>query len=183
MELHNEWRLDREKAQKDKDMTTLDIFYSVCIATFFIGILMLCMSYIVFTSVGIIINLNTNMTAQGIQQLPAINTLLANSQQFSLFFPDLALFFVIVLIMETFVLSFFLRAHPLSAILGIFSLFAYTIISFFISNELVTISRLSIFSSIISGANPLLILFINLPVVLVVASIMDIAIALTASHA
>lgn len=162
------------------EITTEDIFFSLVIICFVIGILSMLFSWMDVTSLGYISNA-INQT--GLPQLPAVQTLSSNLTQFSYFFPDLAALMVVVLIVQSWILSFFIKAHPLSAIMGVFSLFGYAIASFFVSNAAVSIARLALFSPIIAFSNPLLFLFLNMPPILVICGIIDIAIALTSARA
>ena len=159
-------------------MTVRDIFTATILVSYVVGIISLIMSYVVFTGTGILIAMNANMiNNNGIQQMPAINTLLQNSQSFSLVFPDLAGFMVVILITETIILSFFIKAHPLASVLAILMLFVYAGASFFVSNVLVSIARMSVWAPIIASANWLTFIWINAPVILVIAGLVDIAAA------
>lgn len=115
----------------------------------------------------------------------SIQSLSNTLYQFSFFFPDLAAIGCILLIVESWMLSFFIKAHPLAAVGAIAMLLVYTIASFFISNSAITIARLPVFSAVIANAGAsslLLVIWINAPILLVLASVVDIGIAFTASR-
>lgn len=156
-------------------MSTLDIFYATVVIAFVVGLLSMFFSYADYTTIGYIQNA-TNV----LPNIAGPSTLLSDSKQFSLFFPDLTALMVMILITESWILSFYLSSHPVAAVLGIFALFAYMIISYYVSNEAVAIARESVFAPIISASNPLLFIFINMPTILAFAAVIDIAIAFTA---
>ena len=160
-------------------MTMEDIFYTSVVVCFVVGILSLFLSYATTTGISA---LSAGINATGLPNLPGVVSLSSGLYNFAFFFPDLAAIMVIVLIIQTWILSWFIKAHPLAAVSGIFALFGYTIVSFFVSNAVVGVARLPLFSPVIAFANPLLFLFINMPVVLFLAGIVDIAVALTAAR-
>lgn len=144
-----------------------------------IGIPSMFFSYIDFTGIGYV---SQAVNQTGIPLMPSINTLSSNLQQFSLFFPDLALLCIVILVADSWILSFYIKADLLGAVIAVFSLFAYTIASFFVSNAAVTVARNPVFAPIIASANPLLFFYINLPVILIICCVIDIAIAVTSSQ-
>lgn len=161
------------------EITTEDIFFSIVVICFVVGIFSMALSYTDTTAISM---LSSALNQSTLTQMASVQTLASNLYQFSFFFPDLAALMVIVLIIQSFILSFFIKAHPLSAIMGVFSLFGYAIASFYVSNIAVTIVRLPLFTTVIPFSNPLLFLFINMPPILVICGIVDIAVALTASR-
>ena len=171
-------------------MTVLDIFATIVIISFVVGIISIVLSYVTFTGTTILIQLNTNLNASGIHQLPAINTLLQNSNQFSLTFPTIAFAMVVILIVESLLLSFFIKSHPLAAVLAILLLFVYAGVSMFVSNAALTFVRVLSatntpyvsFATIISNAGPLVFLWINMPYILVFVGLIDIGVALVAAN-
>lgn len=120
-------------------------------------------------------------TAQGLTIMPSIVQQGNFFEQFVLFFPDLAAIATLLLIIESFIFSYYIKSSPLGAIFAIAMLFIYTIISFYVANAAIQIARLAIFSGIISSANLLILIYINMPVILLFASCIDIIIAITAA--
>ena len=107
---------------------------------------------------------------------------------FATFFPDLGVILAIVLIAETWMLSAFIKSHPLAAVVGIISLFAYTIAAFFISNAMIGAVRgvgnaIPSFANYLSFAGPIIQFWIYLPIIGIVATIIDISIAVVAARA
>ena len=85
-------------------------------------------------------------------------------------------------------LSAFIKSHPLAAVVGIVSLFAFTIANFFISNAMIGAVRgvanaIPSFASYLSFAGPIVQFWIYLPIIGVVATIIDISIAVVAARA
>lgn len=167
-------------------MSTLDIFYSVVVISFIMGIFGLAFSYTDVTVVTAVSNLFNQTYAQtGYQEMPALQQMSSFFYQFSFIFPDMAALSAIILIASSWMLSFFIKAHPLAAIGAIAMLVVYTIASFYVSNVAVQVARLPVFSAIVTNAGAsglLLLLWINMPVILVIASVIDIAIAFTAAR-
>ena len=171
-------------------MTTLDVFAAIVVISFVVGIISIVLSYVTFTGTSILIQLNGNLNSSGIHQLPAINTLLQNSNQFSLTFPTIAFIMVLILVIESLLLSFFIKSHPLAAVLAIVLLFVYAGISMFVSNAAISFVRILSntsspyvsFSTIINSAGPLVFLWVNMPYILVFVGILDIAVALISAN-
>lgn len=158
-------------------MSVTDIFFATCVISFIMGLFALSLSYVDYVAIGYLINATNSLP-----NTPGVLSLLQNTQQLSLFWPDIAALATIILILESWILSFFIKAHPLAAVSGVFMLFAYTIVSFFISNTAIGLARMAIFAPIISNANPLLLIWINAPILCVIGGVVDIAIALTAAR-
>lgn len=165
-------------------MSTLDIFYAAVVISFVLGILGLAFSYTDTSAISAVASaMNQTYNSLGLQPLPGFQQLSNNLYAFSFFFPEIAAIAVILLCIESLIMSFFIKAHPLAAVFAIFMLVVYTIASFFVSNISVQVARLAIFSNVVSGpATLLLIIWINMPVILVFFSVIDTAIALTASR-
>jgi hypothetical protein len=89
---------------------------------------------------------------------------------------------------ETWMLSAFIKSHPLAAVVGVVSLFAYTIAAFFISNAMIGAVRgvanaIPSFASYLGFAGPIIQFWIYLPIIGVVATIIDLTIAVVAARA
>jgi hypothetical protein len=125
-----------------------------------------------------------NSTYKNANITPVVNTnALSNAlYNFSFFFPDIAAIACILLIIESWMLSFFIKAHPLAAVGATAMLTLYTIGSFYVSNVAIQIARLAIFSGVVSSSNLLFLIWLNMPVILVIAGVVDIAIALSAAR-
>lgn len=168
-------------------MTTTDIFIGVTIMGLVVcGLIATVLGFSDYYVIGVMQSFNANLTAS-VQPGPAVDTLLSSSSTFSTFFPDLALALTVVLIAETWLLSAFIKSHPLAAVVGIISLVGYTIASFFVSNAMVSTARglsaIPSFATYLGFANPLLTAWIYLPYILIVASIIDLTIALVSARA
>ncbi len=167
-------------------MTALDIFIGVVIAGLFVaGIISIALGYADWYVIGIIQNLNAGLPPS-VNPGTAANSLLSFSSTFSQFFPTLAVALSIALMAETWLLSAFIKSHPLAAVVGIVALVFYTIASFYIANTAIGVVRmltvLPQFSSYIASANPLLYAWIYLPYILVVGTIIDITIGIVAAR-
>ena len=88
----------------------------------------------------------------------------------------------LLLILETWMLSYFIRASPLAAIYSVAMLVAYTIVSFFVSNTAIVVARLPVFAAIAGSGNLLFLMYLNMPVILVFASLIDIIISFLAAQ-
>lgn len=160
-------------------MTVEDVAISLNAICFIIGILSLFFAYADTTAIS---QLSHAINQTGLPQMPSVQALSSNLYNFSFFFPDLAILMVVVMITQSFILDFFIKSHPLAAVSGVLTLFGYTIISFFVSNAFITVARLSIFSGVISFANPLLFIMINAPVITLICGCVSIALCLTAAR-
>lgn len=157
-------------------MTTLDMFGVIVILTFTVGVFSMVLTYIVYSGLTYLQTATANIPVY-----PGFD-IISHAKAFSLFIPTFAALMIVALIGQAFILSFFIKAHPLSAIIALLLLFGYTIISFYVSNTLIQIARLPLFSPFASSSNFLFFFFLNLPVILVVCSVVDIGIALTAAR-
>jgi len=157
-------------------MTALDQFTVVVVILFVVGIFSLVLTYLDLVGLSAI-----HGAFDGIQTYPAITQMVNNFGTLADFFPTLAVLMVITMIITSWMLSWFQKNHPLAAVVAIVFMVFYVMVSFFVSNEAVTVARLPIFSSVLSSANLLLLFFINMPVILFLATIVDIFIAVAAA--
>jgi len=98
------------------------------------------------------------------------------------FLISISVFFVIILILVSWLLSAFFKASPLGAVISIVWLFMYTAVAIFMSHYLIAAVRtVSIYNSLGSSANFLFLFFANMPTILVIASLIDLGIAVTAA--
>jgi hypothetical protein len=100
--------------------------------------------------------------------------------QTALLFPTLAVIMVIVLIIESWILSAFIKASPLSAVVALAFLVVYTIASFFIANTMVQVMDSVPMFHTATNANLLFLFFGNMSQILVFCTIIDISIAMLA---
>ena len=169
-------------------MTATDIFIGVIIVgTLITGLITVFLGYADYYVIGVIQNFNKGLPAS-VNPGPATASLLSFSSNFATFFPNLSVFLAIVLMAETWVLSAFIKSHPLAAVVGIVSLFGFTIANFFISNEMIgairgVASAIPSFSAYLAFAGPIIQFWIYLPVIGIVATIIDISIAMIAARA
>jgi hypothetical protein len=158
-------------------MTTYDQFISTVVVVFIAGIFSLVLSWMDITTIGYIV-----LAFSHSPNLPAIATLSSNLITFASFLPDFAAIIGLILMIESWILSYFIKSHPLGAVMGIFLLFGFTIVSFYVSNTAVQVARLPWMSPVLLHASLLLFMFINMPIILIFACIVDIGIALTAAR-
>lgn len=167
-------------------VTAYDIFAAIFVAGFVITLIAFALTWAVFTSLSyttpVFTALQTQLGVSNAPEVIAVNQLNSNLQGFILFIPDLGALMIILMIIASWILSFQIKAHPLAAVGAIFLLVPFTIISYYISNTLIQIFSISMFSTIIGSAGLLLEFWINAPVILVICTIIDIAICLTASR-
>lgn len=143
----------------------------------FLGLIAQAFTYLDVTALGAINSAFVN--------LPNTLNTTATTNAFmtiSYFWPTLAGLAIILLIAATWVLSFNIKASPLAAVLGTAILFVYTGASFFIANAEVMLERTSFFATIAPHANLLVLIWINGPILLVIASVVDIGISLLGSQ-
>ena len=163
-------------------MTALDIFVGViCVGLFVSGIITMSLGFADWYVIGVIQNFNNGLPAS-VNPGSAVASLLSFSSTFATFMPTLSVILMIVLIAETWMLSAFIKSHPLAAVIGIVSLVFYTIASFFIANTAIQVARLPIFANYIGYANPLLVAFIYAPYILVIATLIDLTIGIVAAR-
>ena len=155
-------------------MTTLDVFFAVCVVSAVVGLLMLSLSYVDVTGIAAV----SNATAGIPTYTPS--SMSSSLTQTALLFPTIAVIMVVVLIIESWILSAFIKASPLSAVVAIAFLVVYTIASFFIANTMVQVmDSVPIFHTA-TNANLLMLFYANMPGILVWSAIIDCAIAMLA---
>ncbi len=156
-------------------MTVLDIFMAVIVISSILGLLLLAVSYISVNGMTLVQNATANIPTY----TPA--SLTTSLQSTVSFLPTLSVIFVIVLIVFSWMLSAFIKSNPLAVVISIIWLIVYTIIAFFMSHYLInTVEGITIFQSLGSGPNLLYLFWANLPIILLVASLVDITIAVLA---
>lgn len=156
-------------------MTVLDIFMAVIVVSSVLGLLLLAVSYISVNGMTLVQNATANIPTY----TPA--SLTTSLQSTVSFLPTLSVIFVIVLIVFSWMLSAFIKSNPLAVVISIIWLIFYTIIAFFMSHYLIsTVEGITIFQSLGSGPNLLYLFWANLPIILLVASLVDITIAVLA---
>ncbi|MGC9132354.1 MAG: hypothetical protein ACP5HJ_01755 [Candidatus Micrarchaeia archaeon] len=156
-------------------MTVYDIFYAVVVISAIVGFLSLTLSYIAIKGMTLL--------HQGIANIPtytpsSLSSMLGGTASF---LPTISMLLVIVLIIFSWMLSAFIKANPIGAIISVAWLFLYTIASFFVSNALIQAAQnIPIFTELGSTANFVFLFWANAPTILVFASIIDIVIAVLA---
>ncbi len=156
-------------------MTVLDIFMAVIVVSSVLGLLLLAVSYISVNGMTLVQNATANIPTY----TPA--SLTTSLQSTVSFLPTLSVIFVIVLIVFSWMLSAFIKSNPLAVVISIIWLIFYTIIAFFMAHYLIsTVEGITIFQSLGSGPNLLYLFWANLPIILLVASLVDITIAVLA---
>jgi len=158
-------------------MTTLDIFFAVAIVAPTVGLLMLTLAYVGITSMSYIANVTANMPSY--YPVQSATSMFSSTEKFLI---SISVFFVIILILVSWLLSAFFKASPLGAVISIVWLFMYTAVAIFMSHYLIAAVRtVSIYNSLGSSANFLFLFFANMPTILVIASLIDLGIAVTAA--
>jgi len=158
-------------------MTTLDIFFAVAIVAPTVGLLMLTLAYVGITSMSYIANVTANIPSYYPVQSATI--MFSGTEKFLI---SISVFFVIILILVSWLLSAFFKASPLGAVISIVWLFMYTAVAIFMSHYLIAAAKMvSIYNSLGSSANLLFLFFANMPTILVIASLIDLGIAVTAA--
>jgi len=158
-------------------MTTLDIFWAVVVVSSILGILMLTLSYIGITGMSYVFNATANIpsfypSSSAVAMFSGTEKLLVS----------MSVFFIIILIVVSWLLGAFFKASPLSAVVSVAWLFIYTLISIFISHYLIVATKfVTIFNTLGSSGNLLFLFWANMPTILVIASLIDLAIAVTAA--
>ena len=98
------------------------------------------------------------------------------------FLVSLSVFFVIILIAVSWMLGAFFKASPLSAVVSVVWLFLYTAVAIFVSHYLVATAKMvTIYNTLGNSGNLLFLFWANMPTILVIASVIDLAIAVTAA--
>lgn len=153
-------------------MTVLDIFVAVIIVSSTIGLVLLALSYVAVNGITLVQSTTAN--------IPTFTptSLSSSLQATASFLPTLAVIFVIVLIIFSWMLSAFIKSNPLAVVVSIAWLIFYTMAVFFMSHYLInTVDSITIFQSLGAGPNLLYLFWANMPIILLVASLVDIAIA------
>jgi len=158
-------------------MTTLDIFFAVVIVAPAVGLLMLTLAYVGITSMSYIANVTANIPSY--YPVQSATSMFSSTEKFLI---SISVFFVIILILVSWLLSAFFKASPLGAVISIAWLFMYTAVAIFMSHYLIAAAKMvSIYNSLGSSANLLFLFFANMPTILVIASLIDLGIAVTAA--
>ncbi|MEM3470588.1 MAG: hypothetical protein QXZ36_07600 [Thermoproteota archaeon] len=161
-------------------MAAYDIFFAVVILSTILEIIFLPLTYVVYSSMSLVQNAIAN-----IPTFAPVSSITTMSKSFILFIPTAAALMVYLLILESWILSFFIKGHPLGAVYAIVMLFVFTIASFFVANEVVVLTRAiqaasPTFATILSNSSFMLFTIINMPYILVFATVVDIGIAVVA---
>ena len=157
-------------------MTTLDIFWAVVVVSSVVGLLMLTLSYVGITGMNYVANAIANIPSYYPQ---SATSMFSGTEEFLV---NMSVFFVIILIVVSWMLGAFFKASPLSATVSVAWLFIYTFISIFISHYLIsTVEQISIFNTLGGSGNLLFLFWANMPTILIVASLIDLGIAVTAA--
>jgi hypothetical protein len=156
-------------------MTMLDIFVAVIVVSSILGLITLSLSYVAITGITLIQNATANIPTYTPASLS--NSLSSTAGML----PDLAVIFVIVLIVFSWMLSAFIKSSPIAVVISIVWLIFYTMVAFFMAHYLIsTVDSITIFKSLGSGPNLLYLFWANLPIILLVSSLVDITIAVLA---
>lgn len=155
-------------------MTTRDIFMTVVVISGVLGILLLSTSYVAVAGITSLVNATANIPSYTPQSFFSGGIAIAN------ILPIFAVILVVVMIIFAWMLSAFIKASILGAAVSIVWMIVYTVIALFMSHYLVSAARVSIFIQMGNGANLLFLFWANMPVILVFASVIDIAIAVLA---
>jgi len=152
-------------------MTVVDIFKVVVFFAAIAGLFLLTASYAVVTSLHAIVNATTGIPTY------TPSTLVSGGISAALFLPTAAIIMMIVLIIFSWMLSAFIKASPLGAVISVGWLIIYTIAAFFVSHYLILTARIPIYSSLGASGNFVFLWFANMPLILVFATAVDIGIA------
>jgi len=158
-------------------MTTLDIFWAVAVVSSALGLLMLTLSYVGITGMTYIANATAGIPSY--YNVQSATIMFSGTEKFLV---GLSVFFVIILIVVSWMLGAFFKASPLSAVVSVVWLFIYTAVAIFISHYLVaTAKMITIYNTLGNSGNLLFLFWANMPTILVIASLVDLAIAVTAA--
>ncbi len=158
-------------------MTTTDIFFAVVVIGLIFGLVAQVFSYMDVTALGYINSAFVN--------LPNILNTTSTTNAFttiSYFWPTMAGLAIILLIAATWVLSFNIKASPLAAVYGTVLLWIYTGISFYVANAEVMLEQTSFFSAFAAHASFLVLIWVNGPILLAIAGVVDIGISILGSQ-
>jgi len=138
---------------------------------------MLTLAYVGITSMSYVANVTANIPSY--YNVRSATTLFSGTEKFLI---DISVFFVVILIVVSWLLSAFFKASPLGAVISIAWLFVYTVVAIFMSHYLIAaVKTISIYNSLGSSANLLFLFWANMPTILVIASLIDLGIAVTAA--
>ncbi|MFP3278430.1 MAG: hypothetical protein RXO43_02615 [Candidatus Micrarchaeota archaeon] len=158
-------------------MTTLDIFWAVVVVSSALGLLMFTLSCVGITGMTYIANATANIPSY--YNVTGATAMFSGTEKFLM---SLSVFFVIILIAVSWMLGAFFKASPLSAVVSIVWLFMYTAVAIFVSHYLVaTAKMITIYNTLGNSGNLLFLFWANMPTILVIASLVDLAIAVTAA--
>ena len=158
-------------------MTTLDIFWAVVVVSSALGLLMLTLSYVGITGMSYIANVTANIPSY--YNVTGATVMFSGTERFLV---SLSVFFVIILIAVSWMLGAFFKASPLSAVVSVVWLFLYTAVAIFVSHYLVATAKMvTIYNTLGNSGNLLFLFWANMPTILVIASVIDLAIAVTAA--
>lgn len=155
-------------------MTATDIFIVVVFISAIAGLLTLSASYVAVTGISALVNATANIPSY------TPSSLFSNSISTVEFLPTASVILVIVMILFAWMLSAFIKASPLGAVISIAWLVIYTIAATFMSHYLISAARISVFTSMGTNANFIFLFWANMPIILIFATIIDIAIAMLA---
>lgn len=155
-------------------MSALDIFFAVVVFSSILTLIALVLTLVVVDGIGYVNNAVANVPTM------TPSSFSGNMESTAMFLPTLAGLMVIMMIAASWILSFFIKSHPLGAVYAMVFLILYTIVSLFVSNAMVQVLRLNVFSTVIgSGSLPIFII-VNMPIILIFATLVDIAISVFA---
>jgi len=138
---------------------------------------MLTLAYVGITSMSYVANVTANIPSY--YNVRSATTLFSGTEKFLI---EISVFFVVMLILVSWLLSAFFKASPLGAVISIAWLFVYTIVAIFMSHYLIVAAKtISIYNSLGNSANLLFLFWANMPTILVIASLIDLGIAVTAA--
>jgi len=158
-------------------MTTLDIFWAVVVVSSALGLLMFTLSYVGITGMSYIANATANMPSY--YNVTGATVMFSGTERFLV---SLSVFFVIILIAVSWMLGAFFKASPLSAVVSVVWLFLYTAVAIFVSHYLVATAKMvTVYNTLGNSGNLLFLFWANMPTILVIASVIDLAIAVTAA--
>jgi len=158
-------------------MTTLDIFWAVVVVSSVLGLLMLTLSYVGITGMTYVANATANIPSY--YNVTSATAMFSGTEKLLV---TMSVLFIVILIVVSWMLGAFFKASPLSAVVSVAWLFIYTVVAIFISHYLVaTAKAIPIFNTLGSSGNLLFLFWANMPVILVIASIIDLGIAVTAA--
>lgn len=156
-------------------MTAIDMFESIVVVSAVLSLLCMAVSYVAISGLT---SLQTSIA--GIPTYTP-SSLINGGIAIAQWLPAASVIFVMVLIIFSWMLSAYIKASGLGAVISIAWLSIYTIISFFVSNALVDAVRsVPQFISLGASINFVLLFWANMPLILLFSTIIDIGIAFLA---